>query len=88
METNFSSDSLDELCSDLVKTGKKLEILLRQLKRFENLENENESSLKMGLISNKDYNKSMNRLKKEKDEVENKIKKLLEVLIKEILRTT
>lgn len=87
-KSKLSSDKLDQLHIILINRGKKLEILLRQLRRFERLEEENVSSLKSGLVSEKDYSKSMKRVQKEKAKVDRRIKDLLESLIKEILKLT
>jgi tetrahydromethanopterin S-methyltransferase subunit G len=86
MEVSY--DSLNELSSILPEIGKKLEIFLRQLKRLDNLEKENDSSMKMGLLSKKDFEKNMKRVEKEKKKLENGIRDLLESLIKEILKST
>ena len=84
----FSSEKLDKLHVVLINRGKKLEILLRQLKTFEKLENETISTFRSGLVSEKEHNKNIKRVQKEKSKVERKIKQLLESLIKEILKLT
>ena len=84
----FSIERLDKLCLELTKSGKKLEILLRQIKTFDRVESETESSFKMGILPQKDYRKNMSRIGREKAHIENKTKELLESLIKEILKST
>lgn len=84
----LSTKELENLCVSLSNSGKKLEILIRQMKTFERVETENQSSFDMGLLSEKDYNKNMKRIGKEKAQVSKKIKKLLENVIKDILKST